>query len=141
MTQVVPKDKEAQDASDESKEAGRVIYAMLGLLTTGRAFQIVQGVKDCNGYEAWRLMVREFEPRKDLRNRGWLTNIIHKPRFDSSMDSVQWRDQFMKWLEDVDDYETTMEDIVDPSVRIAVAYENAPGYLPARMILTSSTEW
>ena len=74
-------------------------------------------------------MVREFEPRKDPRNRGWLTNIIHKPRFDSSMDSVQWRDQYMKWLEDVDDYETTMEDIVGPSVRIAVAYENAPGYL------------
>ena len=57
----------AQDATEESKKRGRSLYAMLASLTTGRTLRIIQAVKLRNGYEAWMLIVEEFEPKKVSR--------------------------------------------------------------------------
>ena len=60
-----------------------------------------------------------------------LTNIL-KPTFKSSMEAVQWRDQYTKWLADVDHYERTAEEVTS-SVKIAVVIENVPSDLQTHL--------
>ena len=122
----------AEDAGDQIKKRGRALYAMLASLTQGRALRIVQGVKGRNGYEAWRLLVREFEPKKASRKLGLLTNIL-KPAFKPDQDVNKWRENYTKWLQDVDHYETTAETPLDPTIKIAVVIEHVPGDLQTHL--------
>ena len=59
----------------EPTRAFQILYAFLAGLVTGRAKQILKEDRSTrNGYETWRKLCREFEPKSDM----WKLATIHK---------------------------------------------------------------
>eukprot|EP00972_Heterocapsa_arctica_P090540 13359408-Heterocapsa_arctica.AAC.1 len=50
------------ELSRENTWKGRMLYSLLVSLVSGRALGIVRQVAEGHGLEAWRCLVREYEP-------------------------------------------------------------------------------
>ncbi len=67
---------EHEDMSEEDVRVSADLYLVLSLSTEGEALEIVRNSPANNGCEAWRRMVRRWEPRVPARFQGMLQAIL-----------------------------------------------------------------
>ena len=74
------------------------MYNRLIAVTTGVAFQIVDGVPHHNGGEAWRLLAKQFDPKTDARLTNLVMSIIgHKIKGkDVQAGLITWEAQLLQ---------------------------------------------
>ena len=61
----------------EVRKISRFLYAILAGLIEGRGMQMVKTQKESrNGYEVWRTLIAEMEPRSDARALALLFGIM-----------------------------------------------------------------
>lgn len=80
--------------SDGAQSRSRKLFAILAWLTLGRANQMVRQLRMTrSGYEVWRQLVLEFEPKSDSRQLALLMQV-------KRADGLQGRDgpEFMSAL-------------------------------------------
>eukprot|EP00959_Pyramimonas_sp_CCMP1952_P449108 9404123-Pyramimonas_sp.AAC.1 len=100
------------DDGIDARNASRQLRAVLAQLCEGEALDLVQATKDNDGFEAWRIVSRRFDPQAAERRRKILGALIH-PR---AVDAKELNSHVAKWEERLRVYErragsTTQEDI------------------------------
>ena len=66
------------DLNEEDKKMSRQLYCILVMLCTDRALDIVKGVDEGCGAEAWRRLTWEYEPRVGVRFGALLQSILKR---------------------------------------------------------------
>ena len=56
---------------------GRILYALLANNQSGKMLRLVKAVPSKNGWEAWRQLVMELEPKVSQRRLGMLGELIN----------------------------------------------------------------
>ena len=59
--------------SDEERQRGSFLYALLASLVRQRPLSLIKQVKEANGLEAYRMLVQSLEPASKNRSLGLLT--------------------------------------------------------------------
>ena len=67
------------------------LFCVLALSRRGKALQVVRRVPEGFGFEAWKQLCREFEPRLPSRFRGMLQALLSPTRMDDPVQTIcQW---------------------------------------------------
>ena len=78
---------------------------MLASLTTGKAKLIIKGLRARrNGFEGWRLLCEEYEPKSDSRRLA-LVNEIMEAKILKGKSNTQFAAALMTWEDLIDNYE------------------------------------
>ena len=62
---------------EDMQRLQHVLFSVLATVLTGKSLRILQAVKDHDGFEAWRRVCAEFEPRVVQRRLAMLTSIMN----------------------------------------------------------------
>eukprot|EP00974_Lingulodinium_polyedra_P020289 1960801-Lingulodinium_polyedra.AAC.1 len=73
-------------------------------------------VPHANGFESWRMIVREFEPRVLSRRLGLLRNVLH-PSFGPE---ESFLDALLEWEAALQRYEALVGNVMDDLTKMAV---------------------
>ena len=83
------------DMSDNAKARSRMVFYALFQLLEKSALQLLMGVENGNGYEAWRMLKRELEPASGTRQVAQLGRII-APNFPTELQAF-WKPSEASW--------------------------------------------
>ena len=89
------------------------VHHILVMLCVGRALEIVKRVRTNSGYEAWRELRHENEPRVGGRMAGMLQQIL-MPKFSSNLQEF-----LAEWERMVDVYEMQSGEALADKIKIA----------------------
>jgi hypothetical protein len=93
----------AVSVTDAQKAPARLLYALLASITCGRGLRVFQSIEDRNGFEAWRQLTLEFEPKVAQRRLGVLHGLLN-PDFGRSEDD--FRERWPNWEHELRSYES-----------------------------------
>jgi hypothetical protein len=101
---------------DEEAEASAELYHLLLHLTRGPALDIVAGAGEFEGLEAWRLLVKRYDPTLKSRFAGNLLEIMNWDfgGADAIMDKLHLFEKALRL------YETKTSEIVSDNMRIGI---------------------
>ena len=109
------------------------LFYVLALTCRGKALQVVRRVPEEFGFEAWKQLCREFEPRLPSRFQGMLQAILLPTRMDDPGQTMyQWKSRVLV-------YEEQSGDKVSENIRLAVLQKYlCDGELARRLNLQSA---
>ena len=58
------------------QELGRILYLVLAQSLKGRPLDLLKTVSKSNGFEAYRILIQEYEPKTKNRTLGMLQSIM-----------------------------------------------------------------
>ena len=64
------------------------LFYVLALTCRGKALQVVRRVPEGFGFEAWKQLCREFEPRLPSRFQGMLQALLSPTRMDDPVQTI-----------------------------------------------------
>ena len=65
------------EMSTEAREASRRLYSVLSSYTKGRPFRVVKHVQEQNGMEAYRMLMKEYQPVNRARSLELFHNVLN----------------------------------------------------------------
>ncbi|CAE8619652.1 unnamed protein product [Polarella glacialis] len=109
---------------DDMKHMQHIIFAVLSSYLQSSSFSLIQAVKARNGFEAWRALCKEFEPKTAQRKLSMLSHLLMNPDFGETDEEflVKWR----QWKADIDAYESFVGKPFDTDLMIAVMLNFTP---------------
>jgi len=110
---------------------GGFLYAALVTSTSGVATQIIRSVSAFNGWEAWRLLVAEYEPKLTSRRLALLTHLL-EPDFGSETECLQ---RYLAWEREAAHCESVVGAQLSEKIKIAVVMRKAPQALQRHLQL------
>ena len=113
---------------------GRILYALLVGLLTGRGLKILQGVTHHNGYEAWRQVVAEYAPRIVQRKLGALQRVL-APKV--GLETL--REDVMTWEAAVREYEELEDRAMGVDMKIGILLKALPGAIQQHLFLNATS--
>ena len=105
------------------QELGRVLYLVLAQTLRGRPLDLLKSVAKSNGFEAYRILVAEYEPKTKNTTLGMLQSIMG-PTFGATM--IQFMTDLVKWENEIRDYNTLSGKTFDEDLMVALVMERAP---------------
>ena len=90
------------------------LFYVLALAFRGEALQVVRRVPEGFGFEAWKQLCREFEPRLPSRCQGMLQALLAPTRVDDPVQTI------CQWKSSVKVYEEQSGDKVSENIKLAV---------------------
>ena len=75
-------------------------HCVLLLTCRGKALQVVQRVPRGFGFEAWRLLYKEFEPRPPVKSQGMCQALLSPAKSDESLQVVLQPESGLKICEE-----------------------------------------
>ena len=116
------------------------LYAALEQLTEGEPFDIVGGVTPGNGLEAWRRLMRRFDPSTGSRKRTLLRHILNP----GSVKMEQLPAHLQRWLDTIRLYERRKDRSgnrlqVTDEIKISVLEQLGPKELERHLQLRAAT--
>ncbi|CAE8585279.1 unnamed protein product, partial [Polarella glacialis] len=111
-------------ADDDMKRMQHIIFAVLSSYLQSSSLRLIQAVKARNGFEAWRVLCKEFEPKTAKRKLSMLSHLLMNPDFGETDEEflVKWR----QWKADIDAYESFVGKPFDTDLMIAVMLNFTP---------------
>eukprot|EP00972_Heterocapsa_arctica_P079488 11714786-Heterocapsa_arctica.AAC.1 len=85
---------------EDVRQKARFLYSVFVQVLSGRALNVLRLVPRYNGFEAWRQLVREYEPDSPLRHAAMLRSLM-QPKFGDA----DFRTQWMTWERQVAEYD------------------------------------
>jgi hypothetical protein len=128
------------DMTETHLNHATLLYAILASMVEGKALQIVKRCKlpgQKNGYEAWRLLVAEYEPKSDNRAMALVDSCNAGLMIDNSGDLTLYASGLMMWEAQVLEYETLTNEVYPERHRKAVLFKRAPPGLREHMQINS----
>ena len=131
-----PSAREAIRLNPAAEAIQRQIYTALAQLVEGEALGILRNCSraEFKGLEAWRRLIRRFDPHSAGRQRTILSRVLHPSR-------CEIKDLFKgleRWIADVQRYEERSGRRLDDDIKASVATEMTPEPLHQRLILNQS---
>ena len=93
------------------------LYDLIGLSVMGEAMTIVRGVPEMNGAEAWRRLLRRYQPRSPARTLVKLMDVINPGR---AKDVHELAGKLEQWQLKVGLFEKDTKEEVSPKIKAAV---------------------
>jgi hypothetical protein len=115
-------------------EKSSLLYALLVTWLSGRPLVLIQGVLNHSGFEAWRVLAREYDSRLPQQR---LTTLQELLRFPMGNDEESFRVAWAKWEVEIARYEANFGRRVDDELKVAVVLEKAPAQLRQHLLLNS----
>ena len=118
---------------------GRLCDVLLVILSTqleGPALRQLQLVPDRNGFEAWRRLCLELEPRAAHRKLQTLDKLLHPSLVTTSAGA--FLDTWRSWEKDILDYEELSGRQFDKEVQSAILVRHVPDELRRHLQLSAS---
>ena len=112
--------------SDEERQRGSFLYALLASLVRHRPLSLIKQVKEANGMEAYRMLVQSLEPASKNRSLGLLTMILEWGQFDMKKGGILT--QLLRLEEAFIEYERTGSKLED-SLKFAILMKCVSGQL------------
>ena len=109
--------------TNEGRHSGNKLYALIASVVRGRALVLIKAVTERNGYEAWRLLVKEFEPNVAQRRLA-LLNALLSP--DLSGNDNEFGNKWRTWESKVKEYESMTGEALDPNMKLAIVMKVVP---------------
>ena len=104
------------------------LFFMLAMMTKGPAFAIVRQAEISgggpNGLEAWRLLVRRYEPEAATRTLGLLQQILNPVPFPDNVTGFE--EALSKWELTISRWESSAHDALNEGVKIALLLKMTP---------------
>ena len=113
------------DAARRSRE----LYAILASFMRGRPLKILRNVPSSNGYEAWRQLMLEMQPRTRQRQLALMTQL-RKMTFDMKK---SLNEQLGKFDEVVREYERISGSTYPEDLKVSTLVNAAPGPLQVQL--------
>ena len=114
------------EGTSQLRRRSVLLYAMLASLTTGKAKLIIKGLRNRrNGFEGWRLLCEEYEPKSDSRRLA-LVNEIMEAKVLKGKSNSQFAAALMTWEDLIDNYEKLGGTLFDAEIKRALLLANAP---------------
>ncbi|CAE8636697.1 unnamed protein product, partial [Polarella glacialis] len=117
------------DMTAAQQQGARFVHALLVALTRGvpKAEVLVKGIRDKNGFAAWRTLLREYAPPTADRQTAVLGGLLN-PQWDESR---PWYPQLLAWENHIADHAVeTGVDVPDP-IKAATLVRRAPENIQA----------
>ena len=112
------------------------LSALLATLTTGRSLRLVQRVPNRNGFEVWRQLVAENEPKRAGRIFARLQAVLQPGLGDNP---TKFEEAWNAQEHQVDVYEKLATSKLDDDVKISVVLREAPTKPPRQLAGELST--
>ena len=104
------------------QNVARQLFFMLAMMTKGPALAIVRQAElsggGPNGLEAWRLLVRHYEPEASTRTLGLLQQILNPVPFPDNVTGFE--EALSKWELTISRWESSAHDALNEGVKIAL---------------------
>eukprot|EP00969_Alexandrium_andersonii_P306349 13542568-Alexandrium_andersonii.AAC.1 len=96
------------------------LYTLLAMKMRAKALTVVKLAPPGNGFEAWRLLKREYRPRGDEPEHAMLSAIV-QPRWWSSQDhrGRNFNDLLIDWEGLIAKYEMESSELISDSLKCA----------------------
>ena len=111
------------------QNVARQLFFMLAMMTKGPALAIVRQAEISgggpNGLEAWRLLVRRYEPEAATRTPGLLQQILNPVPFPDNVTGFE--EALSKWELTISRWESSAHDASNEGVKIALLLKMTPG--------------
>ena len=95
----------------------------------------MRGQEHRNGFEIWRQLVREYEPRAANRNLAVLRNLLNW-KFDEAGYEVSW----LKFEQAIEEYKKLTHEEFPPKFKVAIVMAGLPDTLRKHLELTIDSE-
>ena len=112
----------------------RRLYTLLGSYVKGRALRIVRQVNAQNGYEAYRQLLREYQPSTRARSLALVTQLA-QARFT---DRVSYSEQIARYEEVIREYERVSGETYSEDLKIGTLLNACPTMLKMQLQLSVS---
>jgi len=112
-------------ASTPLVRSGGFLYAALASYCRGLPLQMVRAAEAGNGWEAWRALNQEYEPRLAARKLAMLTSML-SPDLGTEKNCLE---KFMQWERELKKNESVIGISLPEDLRIAVAMQRLPSAL------------
>ena len=111
------------------------LYAVLITFTVGEARNIVRQARRPNGYEAWKLLQRRFNPVTIGRQRAGLTTIANPP---SNVPMAQLAGEIVSWETKITEFEARPHaEKISEAIKMAAAVSMCPNRLREHLQLNA----
>ena len=125
------------------QNVARQLFFMLAMMTKGPALAIVRQAEISgggpNGLEAWRLLVRRYEPEAATRTLGLLQQILNPMPFPENVTGFE--EALSKWELTISRWESSANDSLNEGVKIALRLKIAPESLRQSLHLQGHTSY
>ena len=125
------------------QNVARQLFCMLAMMTKGPALAIVRQAEISgggpNGLEAWRLLVRRYEPEASTRTLGLLQQILNPVPFPDNVTGFE--EALSKWELTISRWESSSHDALNEGVKIALLLKMAPEPLRQNLNLQGHTKY
>ena len=116
---------EVEHVEEAWQPTSQLVYGLLAQTCQGRALNIVKNVVDANGFRAWWLLKREYEPLSDMRFVSMLVALL-SPKWESTDSNTTFLDNLAQWERQVDHYELQSGDKIADKTKVAVIMRWCP---------------
>ena len=113
-----------------------LLFVILSTQLEGPALRQLQLVPDRNGFEAWRRLCLELEPRAAHRKLLALDKLLHPSLVTTS--SGAFLDSWRAWEKDLREYEDLSGHPFDTEVQAAILVRHVPDELRRHLQLSAS---
>ena len=123
------------------QNVARQLFFMLAMMTKGPAFAIVRQAEISggpNGLEAWRLLVRRYEPEAATWTLGPLEQILNPAPFPENVTGFE--EALSKWELTISRWESSAHNALNEGVKIAFLLKMAPESLRQNLHLQGHTQ-
>ena len=125
------------------QNVARQLFFMLAMMTKGPALAIVKQAEISgggpNGLEAWRLLVRRYEPEASTRTLGLLQQILNPVPFPDNVTGFE--EALSKWELTISRWESSAHDALKEGVKIALLLKMTPEPLRENLNLQGHTKY
>ena len=136
LTAAYPVRIEDYGLNEENRWKGRMLYSLLASLCSGRALGVVRQVPEGHGLEAWRCLVKEYEPEVASRTCAMFT-ALRSPKFtNGGRGGPSFMDQLLEWERAVKKYVQISKENVGNILKCSVLTSKAPARIREDLRLT-----
>ena len=122
------------DTKDQVLKFSRFLYTILVQTVSGAAFAIVQGAPENNGLEAFRQLIRRYEPRTAGSRRALIKQIVNHPQ---AKDIKQVENNVRNLEELIKKYNIMSKEKLAEDIRVTVLIDICHPYLRKHLELNT----
>eukprot|EP00971_Amphidinium_carterae_P350070 6491364-Amphidinium_carterae.4 len=121
--------------TDQERALSSQIYFAFAMVCKDQALSLVRLAERPNGLEAYRLLLRRYDPQTKTRGLGRLIKIVSPSwQSDALLDSI------ICWEREIQEYEALTRDVLSDSVKCAVLTETSPEDVKSYLLLNAGTD-
>ncbi|CAE8609616.1 unnamed protein product, partial [Polarella glacialis] len=125
------------ESDDDTQATAIQLNAILvAFCSKGRGPPICKGTADKTGFELWRRLAAEYEPKSSNKALSWLRTLSN-PTFPKA--EAEFSSALHEWENEINAYESETGKIFDVELKVSILNDVAPNSLKAQIAMHAET--